>query len=316
MADLVIMHKQLGDTVLLEPVLRKISAITGEKANLLGPAAFEPLIELMPHTRLVSGQPRPKADHLWAFDWGSKTTLASALTRCRNKHLLIPNPAWIKWHHRLVFSRIEVEAYRDRYMARYFWDHTYADATGQIFTPPRLTAAPDDWVPDHPLPSDYLLLNPVSAWKQKCYPLEQWKPVLEGLHEAGLEGLVISGGREPWHAPLCESIGSLFPGKSINLCGRTSLREFIALVMKARALLSVDGAATHLAQAFSVPSLTIFGPSLVDLWHPPAHPTRRALAAAHITKTYRPDIHHLPATAILEEALDLLRTQTTLLATT
>ena len=44
MGELVILHKQLGDTVLLEPVLRKIAHLTGERVHLLCPPQWRPLI--------------------------------------------------------------------------------------------------------------------------------------------------------------------------------------------------------------------------------------------------------------------------------
>lgn len=47
----------------------------------------------------------------------------------------------------------------------------------------------------------------------------------------------------------------------------TSLREFLWLCANAGAVLTVDGAAAHLAAAFSVPSLAIFGPTSLLNWH-------------------------------------------------
>jgi hypothetical protein len=46
MSRLVIFNKQLGDTVLLEPVLRRHAQAAGGLVELICPAALAPLIEL------------------------------------------------------------------------------------------------------------------------------------------------------------------------------------------------------------------------------------------------------------------------------
>ncbi len=206
MSELVIFHKQLGDTVLLEPVLRKLAQTSGEQVQLLCPRQFEPVIELMPHTRLASGRKRWCPDRLWAYDWGGKTTRASAITFCREKHLLIPNPHWVAALHRAVFSHLQIEPYADRYISRYFWDHTLAAVSEKEFTPAVLMHPPSEWRPSEWVDKPYLLLNPVSAWKRKSYDPEKWAVVMANARDLGFSRILLSGGGEKWQREHCADI--------------------------------------------------------------------------------------------------------------
>jgi ADP-heptose:LPS heptosyltransferase len=73
-----------------------------------------------------------------------------------------------------------------------------------------------------------------------------------------------------WQVQHCREIqersGSLVRG----LASGTTLENFLWLCSRARAVLTVDGAAAHLARAFGVNSVTIFGPTNSKNWHYPS----------------------------------------------
>jgi ADP-heptose:LPS heptosyltransferase len=62
------------------------------------------------------------------------------------------------------------------------------------------------------------------------------------------------------------------------LAGELALDEFAALIREARVVLSADTGAAHLASAYFVPSVILFGPAPVEEWGPPA-------SGPHITLT-------------------------------
>ena len=61
-----------------------------------------------------------------------------------------------------------------------------------------------------------------------------------------------------------------FPQRVVNLAGKTSLREFIALIQSCNALLTNDSGPMHIAAALKVPLLALFG-STSDVKTGPYH---------------------------------------------
>jgi len=300
---LVIFHKQLGDIVLLEPVLRKLAEASGEQVELLCPRQFAPVIELMPHTRLAAGRGRWFPDRLWAYDWGGKTTRAAAITFCREKHLLIPpSRDWVKWSHRRVFSSIQVQLYNDRYIAKYFWDHTESALTDSVYGQPRLELPSLAWRPKNWVEEPFLLLNAVSAWKRKCYDAQKWGRVLHGVRELGYSKVRMTGGTEDWQRAHCAEIVAAAAEHKVevtDISGGTSLREFLFMVSRASAVLCIDGAASHLARAFQVPCVTLFGPSYREIWHH-QDSLNLALAAGDYCEETKPSPAHIPADLVVD----------------
>lgn len=301
MSELVIFHKQLGDTVLLEPVLRKLAEASGQQVQLLCPASLSPLIELMPHTRLATGRGRWLPRRVWAYDWGGRTARAALLTLCREKHLLIPNPLWVKWCHRLAFQHIHAEDYRERYVSRYFWDHTKVEGMEQVFSPARLEMPPDDWAATLGNREPYLLINPVSAWKRKSYDTAKWAIVLAHARDLGMTRVVMTGGTGDWQRAHCSEIAAQASAAGVVLedaSGRTTLREFLHLISRAKMVVCVDGAAAHLARGFGVPCVSIFGPSYRWLWHLEDQ-MNAALDASDFSHEHRPDASLVSADSVI-----------------
>lgn len=302
MSELVIFHKQLGDTVLLEPVLRKLAVASGEQVNLLCPRQFEPVIELMPHTRMAAGRGRWFPDRMWAYDWGGRTTRAAALTFCRERHLLIPNADWVTRLHRMVFSHVHVEPYLDRYISLYFWNHTGAGTAKTEFTPVKLELPPEEWRSQMQAEEPYMLLNPVSAWKRKCYDAEKWGDVLAGVRDQGFSRVLMTGGTDEWQREHCMQIMAAAAARSVtvtDISGKTTLKEFLYIISRAKMVLCVDGAAAHLARAFQIPCLTLFGPSYRWLWHCKDR-VNAALDASDYCHEQRPSPIHIPMEEVMK----------------
>ena len=71
--------------------------------------------------------------------------------------------------------------------------------------------------------------------------------------------LLLGSGKE---APLCDEIaGAAGEGKCLNLAGKTSLMDAFALIAQARAVISNDSGLMHVAAAFGVPQVAVFGSS-------------------------------------------------------
>ena len=78
-------------------------------------------------------------------------------------------------------------------------------------------------------------------------------------------------------AELCEEIsGAAGPGRCINLAGKTSLTDAFALIAAAQGVISNDSGLMHVAAAFGVPQVAVFGSSS-PLHTPPLNDQARVL---------------------------------------
>ena len=92
-------------------------------------------------------------------------------------------------------------------------------------------------------------------------PAKRWPAIhfAELARSLDRPAMLLGSGKE---APLCEDIaGAAEPGKCINLAGKTSLMDAFALIAAARAVISNDSGLMHVAAAFGVPQVAVFGSS-------------------------------------------------------
>lgn len=226
-----------------------------------------PLLDLMEFAEAVHGMPVRPARALYAFDPLSKTAMRSFFTPALRKRCLLPEERECRWHARVVYSELLIPGLGEEYIAEYFWRHTPVPSTGP-FLPPSLSLPPDSWKPASAPSGPFVLVNPAAGWPKKSWLPERWVEVLRDAATAGGPPPVICSGSQRWQQEHAGSI-ALGVGAGCRLAGPTSLREFLWLCSRATHVLTVDGAASHLASAFGIPCLTLFGPTNRAHWHFP-----------------------------------------------
>lgn len=103
-------------------------------------------------------------------------------------------------------------------------------------------------------PPRYALLFPGTNWPTKRWPAERFAALVRPLRERfGLES-VVGGG--PGEVELAAQI----PG-AVNLAGRTTLNQLVALIRRAELVVSNDSGPMHLAAAVGRPLVAPFGPT-------------------------------------------------------
>ena len=121
------------------------------------------------------------------------------------------------------------------------------------------------------------------------------------LHALGIGPFVVTGGNAPWEADYVTALGEEAGIPFINLCGKTPLAAYLAVVNKASLVLCIDGSANHLAAAFQRPSVSLFGSSNPLHWHFPS-PIATLLDARNYVQEEKPAVVNIPVESVLEAA--------------
>lgn len=265
MKTLAIYHKQLGDTLLLQPALAKLAWQDGEPVGLATRPAFADLVNLMPGVQWMPLRPVPAVEHLLAYDAGDRSTWSGLWCRAQEKQLLIFSSFYIRFYHRWIFHQIRLRDQEQMYRGEYLWSLTPGEDQGE-FVPPQLNAPSESWLPAGLPARPFLLVHATSAWQRKCWPAVAWRAAIEQFQCLTGLPVVLTGGTSEWERRLCAEIARDMPNVA-NLGGETSLRGIMAVTSRAEMVATVDGFVSHLALAFRRPCLTLFGPTNVNHWH-------------------------------------------------
>jgi len=101
-------------------------------------------------------------------------------------------------------------------------------------------------------------LNPSARWTTKRWPAESFAAVGDWLQRQGAR-VVMVGGRE--ERPAGEAVIRSMRTVPLDLGGRTSIKELIALLRRLRMFITNDSGPMHLAAALGTPVVALFGPT-------------------------------------------------------
>jgi ADP-heptose:LPS heptosyltransferase len=101
-----------------------------------------------------------------------------------------------------------------------------------------------------------------------AFPARRWPPERFAEVAATLEDVVVTGTAD--EVPLARRVAELagLPPERM-LAGRTTMADLIDLVSRSKLVVCGDTGVAHLATAFCVPSVVLFGPVSPALWGPP-----------------------------------------------
>jgi heptosyltransferase I len=146
-------------------------------------------------------------------------------------------------------------------------DHnlTLAEAAGARLTTPRfsLQVRPEDEdrvneeLARHNI-QDFYVLNPGGGWRSKCWPAERYGELHRALAaQRGWRGIVSFG---PGEENLAQEVVSA-AGISAPIAIPLDLGPLMALLRRARFVVSADTGPLHLAAALGTPTVGLFGPT-------------------------------------------------------
>ncbi len=104
----------------------------------------------------------------------------------------------------------------------------------------------------------YAVLAPGSVWPTKAWLPEYFAEVGRWLIKVGLMPVIIGAKGDYKY---CKEVEKELP-LSLNLCGKTTLREFFSIIEGAEVVISNDSAPVHAACALKTPVVEIYGPTI------------------------------------------------------
>jgi heptosyltransferase-1 len=103
----------------------------------------------------------------------------------------------------------------------------------------------------------FVVCSAPTTWPTKLYPLRHWRTVVREL--AGATPVVLVGA--PRDRELCSQIAEDQPGRVIDLGGRTTVDQMVAVIAASAGVVCCDSGAKFIAPAVGVDCVALLGPT-------------------------------------------------------
>lgn len=294
MRSLVVAPQWIGDAVMAEPLLRRL-ADRGEHLTVGALPWVAPVFRAIAAVAHVAEWPFAHG----RLDWTARRAVAATLRGQFDRAYVLPNSlksALLPWlagvplrigyagEGRFILLNRRLANPRGRPSM-----HAWYAALADVDPPPGAAAPPPtDPAADRPrlvlppavrqtvqaalgvAPDGYRVFAPGAEYgPSKCWPASHYAALARTLvARDGRPVLLLGSAKE---AALCEAIAAGAGAGCRSLAGRTRLDEAFALVADAHAVVSNDSGLMHVAAAFGVPQVALFG-STSPLHTPPLNP--------------------------------------------
>jgi len=268
---LVVAPQWIGDAVMSEPLLARL-ARRGERLTVAALPWVAPAYRAMPQVQEVLAWPFAHG----RLDWPARRDVARGLRGRFDTAYVLPNslksalvpflariPRRVGYHGEgrfvLLNERLPNPGGRPPMVAFYA---ALAGPMDEPVPPPRLHAS-DAAIADAAraagvAPGGYLVFAPGAEYgPSKCWPARHYAALARSLHAVRRLPVVLLGSAK--EKALAQEIAALAPGACRVLAGATSLDQAIALIAGARGAVSNDSGLMHVAAAFGVPQVAVFG---------------------------------------------------------
>jgi len=116
-----------------------------------------------------------------------------------------------------------------------------------------------------PCGAPFIVIHPGVSEAKRQYPLSEWKEIIKKLRQSPGLPIVVSGSAAD--SALATDIAACGDENCINAAGQLTIAEWIILIKKSAALLSVNTGAVHIAAAVDTPCLVLY--ALTNPQHTP-----------------------------------------------
>ncbi|RJQ24047.1 MAG: lipopolysaccharide heptosyltransferase I [Nitrospiraceae bacterium] len=105
---------------------------------------------------------------------------------------------------------------------------------------------------------EYIVIVPSARWETKRWPAEKFASLIGKL---SIPAVIVGSKGDGKIAQEIVELKKYRSAEVVDLCGKTDLRELVALIAGARAVVSNDSGPMHIAASFNKPLVAVFGPT-------------------------------------------------------
>jgi ADP-heptose:LPS heptosyltransferase len=280
---LVVQLKRLGDLLLTTPALgilrrlypeAKITLLIDRHSRALAPAiAGVDQIWVFRSTKSIwMNIIRTRFDLCLDFTGNDRSALFSLLSKAPRRigFSFVARRAIRPW----VYSQLVQSPVRDRHTVDHYLDLVRSLAAFDLEpgislqVPVQIKMSATLLSNELSLAADYFVLHPGSARPEKYWVADRWAEVIAYATKRFNLPCIITGGRDPVELQHIEDILSKSADRSaiFNFAGKLDLLVAASFIERAVFFIGVDTVAAHLAAAFRLPSITLFGPTNPFHW--------------------------------------------------
>lgn len=150
----------------------------------------------------------------------------------------------------------------------------------ELYTDEKAESFAEEFIKNNNLKNKNIIsISPSASWETKSWGEKNWAGLINLLKEKKEREVVLLWG--PKDGEIVENIMKLTRRKPVVI-PKTNLKEFVALIKHSKLLVCNDNSSKHIAVAFNVPTITVFGGTNPLAWHPAGD--KRHIAIYHELK--------------------------------
>ncbi len=325
---LLLQLKRIGDLVLTTPTIAALrEALPSARLDLVvarGCAPLLPAIAGLDRALVAGSGPADSANWLrlgfrryeYCLDFtrtdrsGFLTALSGARRRLTYERTLQKS----RWRP-LIYTDLIPSSVREFHTADFY--QSFLDPLGiapgssrpQLHLPEGVRAQTDSILASAGIARPYVVFHPGSARAEKYWVPERWAEVIQQAARAGAACL-LTGGSDRLEQEHLRQIKALAGDVVSDLSGRLDLPGLAEVIRRARLLVGVDSATTHLADAVGTRQVALYGPTNPFHWRP-RHVEAVILRAGHDQplRQFEPDQPGAPMNLIsTQSVIDAMET--------
>jgi ADP-heptose:LPS heptosyltransferase len=248
----VIRLRSLGDCVLTTPALALLKAYRPDlEIHVIAEPRFAGVFEDNPDITAVSGR-LPRPDLLLNLHGGTRSMCMTLASAAKYRAGFAHHRYNFVYTHKIPTAQEILGVDRPVHTAEHL-----ASAMFWLGVPPAEIPRAKLVARNKPDRAPYAVLHPFASAPEKAWPSERFVAVANRLQEMGLPPVILAG---PADNP------SAFGAFQISQ--NTPLREVKTLMAGATLFIGNDSGPAHIAAAFGVPVVVLFGPSNPVTWAP------------------------------------------------